>query len=141
MKINQSSRTKLGILLIVLFAITSSVNLLRKTIDFDLISFGKDSITLYDKRFCEIRKELPGCGTLGYITDINPESYSSYVGEYYLTQYALSPLVVDNAIEYPVVIGNFHSDVPDPKNLFSRGLSLVKNYSQGVLLLNNKKLK
>lgn len=84
-----------------------------------------------DRRFFMLKTRLPNQGVVGYIG----ESGDSATPDYYLTQYALAPLVVDNSTNHAIVIGNFpasHS-AGIPQNL-----RLVEDFGNGVLLLANK---
>ncbi len=68
------------------------------------------------------------CGVIGYLG----ESGNSSTPDYYLTQYALAPLVVDRSSHHAIVIGNFPLSRPSdlPPNL-----RLVEDCGSGVLLL------
>jgi hypothetical protein len=85
-----------------------------------------------DQRFAALKAELPQRGVVGYIG----ESGSLAVGDYYLTQYALAPLVVDHSTNHPLVVGNFPH--PLPVDTTAPRLHLVKDFGDGVLLLANE---
>jgi hypothetical protein len=89
-----------------------------------------------DQRFAALRAALPSQGVVGYIG----ASGSAAVGDYYLTQYALVPLVVDYSPNHPLVIGNFPVSLP-PTRLPSAHLQLVKDFGDGVLLFANRDAK
>ncbi len=80
-------------------------------------------------RFAELKKDLPARGVVGYWGDssLTPPA----VGAYYLTQYALAPLVVDRSLNHPLVIGNFPDASPPP---FPPNLRLIKDFGDGVFL-------
>lgn len=82
------------------------------------------------QRFAALREALPKHGVVGYIG-----ASGDSLGYYYLTQYALAPVVVDRSPHHAIVIGNFpKSSRPElPENL-----TLVKDFGNGVLLLANK---
>jgi hypothetical protein len=82
------------------------------------------------QRFAGLRQVLPKHGVIGYIGQ-NGDG----VGQYYLAQYALAPLVVDHSLDHAFVIGNFPSSHPTglPKNL-----EMVRDFGDGVLLFANK---
>jgi hypothetical protein len=82
-----------------------------------------------DQRFSALRAELPAHGVIGYIG----ESAGTAIPDYYLAQYALAPLVLDHSINHKLVVGNFTTASKLP-----RELALVKNFGNGVLLLENK---
>jgi len=83
-----------------------------------------------DERFARLKTRLPAQGIVGYIG----EAGDSATPDYYLTQYALAPLVVDDSTDHALVVGNFpSSQLPKiPQNL-----RLVDDLGDGVLLLAN----
>ena len=90
-------------------------------------------ISSYESRFSELRKDIPRDGVIGYLTDADP-NLTSTSAEYYLAQYALSPAVVANNIDQKLVMANVHAPQP-PAFYQSRGLDLVRDYRDGVMLL------
>ncbi len=84
-----------------------------------------------DDRFAALKSNLPTTGVVGYIG----ESGDSATPDYYLTQYALAPLVVDFSPNHTLVVGNFPSSRPSqiPENL-----KLVKEFGNGVLLFSSQ---
>jgi hypothetical protein len=90
-----------------------------------------DISTRSDQRFAELKAHLPAHGVVGYIG----ETGDSATPDYYLTQYALAPLVVDLSPNHATVVGNFPSSPPAqiPQNL-----RLVKDFGNGVMLLASK---
>ncbi len=86
-----------------------------------------DIATRSDERFAKLKKQLPAEGTIGYIG----ESGEASIPDYYLTQYALAPLVVDRSIDHAIVIGNFPTSSPER---LPTGLHLIKDFGSGVLL-------
>lgn len=98
-----------------------------------------DQMTLYEARYNEIRKHLPSHGIIGYVSD--PKENNEDRLAWAFTQYSLSPLLVidrsvnPKALEYPIVIGNFHRAIPGDDRM--RGLSFVRDFGNGVFLLRN----
>lgn len=84
-----------------------------------------------DQRFALLKARLPASGVIGYIG----ETGDSATPDYYLTQYALAPLVVDLSSHHSLVVGNFPSSPPVgiPQNL-----RLVEDFGQGVMLFAAK---
>jgi hypothetical protein len=80
-----------------------------------------------DRRFSVLKAYLPQRGVVGYVG----EPGTLAIAGYYLTQYALAPLVVENSQNHALVIGNFPASPPafTPENLH-----LVKDFGDGVLL-------
>ncbi len=89
-----------------------------------------------DQRFAALRAVLPPRGVVGYVG----ASGNAAAGDYYLTQYALVPLVVDHSTNHPFVIGNFPLS-PPPTSSPSDHLQLVKDFGDGVLLFANQDAK
>lgn len=87
-----------------------------------------------DHRFASLKAALPPRGIVGYIG----EPGVAGTADYYLTQYALAPLVVDKSENHPLVIENFpdRPDEPAPPNM-----KLVRNFGDGVLLFFNEEAK
>ncbi len=83
-----------------------------------------------DVRFAAVKSSLPQRGVIGYIGE--PDALAR--GDYYLAEYALAPLVVDDSPNHPLVLANFpNAPLPTPSNL-----QLVKNFGNGVALFANK---
>jgi len=85
-----------------------------------------------DQRFAAIRNVLPQRGVVGYVGDPG----TAALGDYYLAQYALTPLVVDRSSDHPLVVGNFRNTEPPSEP--PEGLHLVKDFGDGVLLFAGK---
>ena len=84
-----------------------------------------------DARFATLNASglLPKQGIVGYVGDSGDPS------DYYLTQYALAPLVVDHSVNHPLIIGNVSNSPTAPR--FDH-LQLVNDLGNGVLLFANK---
>jgi hypothetical protein len=88
-----------------------------------------------DQRFAALKASLPERGVIGYLG----EPGAAALGDYYLTQYALAPLVVDYSPNHPLVVANFPSSpARGPTLPQSESLQLVKDFGDGVLLFANK---
>ena len=87
-----------------------------------------------EQRFAAVKAALPQQGIVGYTGDSNSPA------DYYLVQYALAPLVVDNSVNHPLVVGNFSGPQP-PQSLPSARLQLLKDFGNGVLLYTNRDAK
>jgi hypothetical protein len=127
-------RAKGGVLLVIMMCLLSSWRLLKQAGQLHPGFSGEDTQSLYDKRFDDLRKMLPKHGVVGYFGDSQTDQPG--VAHYYLTQYALAPLVVDNSIDHHFVVGNFadpNSTVP-----MNHDLVLVRDFGNGVILLENR---
>ncbi len=134
-------RMRIGLCLLVLFAVMSAVRLLDRSIR-DLASLTRpDEITHYEARFRELRQVLPPRERVGYLTDVAP---SSAAGEpvadprlafkrYVLTQYALLPAIVLPDTHVTLAVGNFHS-AGRGDGAAVGGLTLIRDFGDGVKL-------
>ena len=86
-----------------------------------------------DQRFATLKAALPAQGVVGYVGEPGIPA----LADYYLTQYALAPLVVDHSPNHAVVVGNFPA--PSPNRAPSGELQLVKDFGDGVLLFANRR--
>ena len=137
-----SVEVKIGIASIILFSLISSWNLLKQEYRFNPKRLGRDNISLYEKRFEGLEKILPPHGIVGYISDKPITSYTwmpdaEIIAQYYLTQYAVAPVVVDNSIERKLVIGNFHKrDISLPQD---KKFTVIEDLGNGVVLFETTK--
>ena len=88
-----------------------------------------------DQRFAALKASLPERGVIGYVG----EPGAAALGDYYLTQYALAPLVVDHSLNHALVVGNFPSSPGGASaSSLSGNLQLVQDFGDGILLLANR---
>lgn len=122
-----SPRMKCAILLFALCCLLSTIRILREAPN-PAQTTTDDISKRSDQRFAAVKTRLPATGVIGYVG----ESGDSSTPDYYLTQYALAPLVVDRSTHHAIVIGNFPLSPPSslPPNL-----RLVEDFGSGVLLL------
>ena len=146
-----STRVKAGILLIVFFALLSSYRLLALNVQFNLSFIGRDEVTENDKRFERIRDVLPRRGIVEYWPNGEKTTYEELLfgnatdlQHWFMTQYALAPLIVSPTPGHNLIIGNFRSYVgfellgqkPTMKGL--EDADEVVDLGNGVLLLNRE---
>ena len=84
-----------------------------------------------DQRFAALKACLPASGVIGYLG----ETGDSATPDYYLTQYALAPLIVDRSPKHSLVVGNFPSSPPSG---IPQDLRLMEDFGQGVMLFAAK---
>lgn len=128
------SRLTLGIVFLVFFSILSSWGQFAaswKEFDPKLSLSGHDGVSLYEERFTEVKKLLPAQGVVGYLSDTAADS-----AEFYLTQYALSPLIVDKSQPHELIIGNVANKNVDPNTLTNISLNLRVDFGNGVKLFS-----
>jgi len=124
--VSASPRMNCAILLFIICCLLSTIRILREAPNPAHIT-PDDVSKQSDQRFATVKSRLPASGVIGYIG----ESGNSSTPDYYLTQYALAPLVVDHSTHHAIVIGNFPLSPPSdlPPNL-----RLVEDFGSGVLL-------
>jgi hypothetical protein len=125
-----AAKTKAAILVFILCCLLSTTRLAFEAPKPGHIRHD-DISTRSDQRFAALKANLPAHGVVGYIG----ETGDSATPDYYLTQYALAPLVVDLSPNHTTVVGNFPSSPPAqiPQNL-----RLVTDFGNGVMLLSSK---
>ncbi len=97
-----SKRVASATTLLLLLTLVSNVRLLKSAVTFGSTSIGSDDISMYEKRFDNLRKVLPSYGTIGYLCDFDPKileigavvANEKIKEEYRWTQYVLSPLIL-----------------------------------------------
>lgn len=122
-----SPRAKCAIFLFTICCLLSTIRILRETPN--PAHIAPDEVSKRsDQRFAALKTHLPASGVIGYIG----ESGDSSTPDYYLTQYALAPLVVDRSTHHAIVIGNFPLSPPSD---LPPSLRLIEDFGSGVLLL------
>jgi len=99
----------------------------------------QDAISIYDARFSHARDALSATeNSIGYIgcPDLDSETRSYY---YFLAQYALMPIVVDDRLNKTRILGNFPSELCDISSidLEQNNLLIVQEYGDGIFLLES----
>ena len=94
---------------------------------------GSDEITTFERRFAQVKKDLPAFGTIGYTTNKLERSFK----EYALTVYTLSPVMPVPGPHSQVMIGDFVGPSESwglPKN---PSVPLFRDYGNGIVLFRN----
>lgn len=105
--------------LVIVFVGTGFWHLIQTAQSWNSDFIADDMVTHWDKRMQPIRNDLPkGIKIIGYVGDwdILPADEYYYAGEeteYILTQYALSPVIVQRGDQYEWVIANLTSKAYD----------------------------
>jgi len=124
--VSASPRMKCAILVFIICCLLSTTRILREAPNPAHIT-PDDVSKKSDQRFAAAKTRLPASGVIGYLG----ESGNPSTPDYYLTQYALAPLVVDRSTHHAIVIGNF--PLAQPYDL-PPNLRLVEDFGSGVLL-------
>ncbi|MEO7145404.1 MAG: hypothetical protein ABI165_18060 [Bryobacteraceae bacterium] len=129
-------RAKVGMVLLGAIAVASILTKLADTYgQYAQVAGQPSSIPAFTTRFDALRKALPAEGVIGYITD-HVGDPNQAIAEYYITQYALAPVLVTNSFDQKFVVGNFHGAM-DPAAIKTKGLEFVRDFGNGVELLRN----
>jgi len=124
--------------LLIVYCLYHSLSMVRSSSRDYLNSTGPDPITVWEKRFEVLKAQLSrqGYSNVGYITDM-PE-VADWFTEYFQTQYAFAPIVVDNSTDGPLVVANLHDPSSIERIIRERRLIPVEDYGNGVLLLSKE---
>lgn len=133
------TRTRIALLLVLLYAGASTVQWLRRSAEWPARS-GEDEISAYERRLNDVRSVLPARGVVGYLghpepTGATPREVNAaallHFRRYLLAQYALAPVVLIKGTAPEFVIGNFDpgAQVPTPPGSWER-----RDFGDGVVL-------
>lgn len=133
-------RLRIGMFLLALFAVGSSLRLLVREFRGLAHTARPDEITRYEARFSELRRILPPhAHQVGYFSDIispgavaGDETSRLAFKRYLLTQYSLVPVLVLPGAHGSLAVGNF--DSADGIDGATRGLTLIRDFGNGVML-------
>ena len=137
-----STRIKIAITVLVLSALFSSMNLLRKQIvSFSRQVVGQDFASVKVKRYRGIKDALPPYGVVGYLSNVRAESMfdnNAKMAGYFAAQYTLAPVVISYSTDEKLVIGDF-INIRDARKIYSKmGLVPLKKFNNGLLLLHRE---
>jgi hypothetical protein len=137
------TRVRIGLVLILLFAITSSMHWLRDVVSATVKSTGVDEITSYEGRYQQLKQTLAPNIIVGYLSDPVPPDLPrsesrAHFKRFVLTQYALSPVIVVRSTEPDLVVGNFESHA-HANTAADYHLTLLHDFGNGVMLLRKKR--
>lgn len=125
----EAVRAAVAVAVLVTPALWANAQFLVQTVRLHARLEGQDLATYYQARFKPLRPLLPRHGIVGYVSD-GPDA----TREYYLTQYALAPLVLDRTAARSVVVGNFFDPRHAPAIAARWKLVLLRDLGEGVML-------
>jgi hypothetical protein len=128
--LKSSTRTKLAILILILFVFYSQKILIDHVRHFLFPRIEKDFGTKYEERFVELKKWLPSHGIIGYVSDTGDAEH------FYRTQYALAPLILVQSPKAGLVVANFSVPSALPNLLYGKHFKVIKDLKNGVALLD-----
>jgi hypothetical protein len=109
----------------------------------------KAPVTIHEERIRQLKPFLPVQGEVGYVTTVANERIFAdeksmrnveYLAQYVLTQYTLSPLIVRNRPNLPLVVGNFLSGPPPAGFVEQLGLVPERDFGEGLILYHGQGL-
>jgi hypothetical protein len=133
------TRTRLALLLVLLYAGASAVQWLQRGAEWPAHS-SPDEISTYERRFTELRAMLPARGVVGYLDQPDPAGATPreanaaallHFRRYLLAQYTLAPVLLKESTEPELVIGNFEPGAALPA---PTGLRVDKDFGDGLVL-------
>ena len=149
MSFDHTARGRVGVILAILFALYSNLQMLSTWAQCDLSFVGTDEVTLYEKRFDVVRAMLPANGVVGYVGDpLKLEDGSpngAALRNWYLAQYALAPVVLSSSQGHRLFVMNT-SAPPNPAPLGKGGFTVQElgfgnkllDFGNGVKLMSNE---
>lgn len=135
--LHTSTRIRIATTLLILFAITTNVHLLYKTLSHGLDIGMADPISRFEKRFEKIKPLLPSHGVVGYLGDERDDEHESG-RSFYLTQYALAPTIVLRTTNADFVVVNLRDDAESAVPAAMDGWVLLRDCFNGVRLYRRK---
>jgi glycosyltransferase involved in cell wall biosynthesis len=132
---------RIGLGLLILFAIGSSLRLAAREVRRLEQQRGPDEITRYDARFHGLRSALPPLARVGYVTDpprqARDEAESARLAfkDFLLVQYALLPAILTSE-QRGLVVGSFDS-APGPGRATDDRRTVVRDFGNGVVLFRD----
>lgn len=127
-----SVRTALGATLVLLMALASLLTLFRRTAEWDYV-------TPKESQFLALRAALPQRGNVGYVN----EGLNDNSAGYFLAQYHLAPVLVQNSPDVGTVVGNFfvRSGTNDALEKSVGGMLVVRRRRSTAEVLDGQCLK
>ncbi|MBW2491396.1 MAG: hypothetical protein JRE65_09635 [Deltaproteobacteria bacterium] len=92
-----------------------------------------DQVTIYEKKFIELKAFLQDHMVVGYVSDYDDNSDEDGMA-YGMTQYVLAPIILVRGKKRNFIVGNFHSANPNIKAYEEENLSLYRDFGNGVIL-------
>jgi hypothetical protein len=92
-----------------------------------------DQVTIYEKKFIELKAFLQDHLVVGYVSDYDANSDEDGMA-YGMTQYVLAPIILVRGKKRNFIVGNFHSANPNIKAYEEENLSLYRDFGNGVIL-------
>ena len=96
-------------------------------------------IAKYERRFIELRRQLPSRGVIGFTTDVGKNEEREDPDARKLTaQYSLAPVIIVESLDYPLVAGHFRNPSPDLETYRQMGLIRLRDFGNGIILFRHE---
>jgi hypothetical protein len=129
-------REAIGAGLIVLLALISIADAIRFFYHARESYWSRLGIEYFEHRYTRLINNVPPSGLFGYVCDHDDPVAASV--EFLLSKYHLAPRLLKKSDEPELIIGNFRNFPLDNKALTDRGLIVLQDFGEGVLLLGRR---
>jgi hypothetical protein len=133
-------RARAGIAVLTVFALFATVESFRQARP---VLFGRVPVSptaASEQRFAGLKAALPPRGLVGYLSPVPPDKVfrgTANVAQFYLTQYALVPLLVVNDPHQAYVVGNFFHGSAAQASRYP-DLETARDFGHGVMLFRRR---
>ena len=132
-------RSYIGCFLLLAFAYTSSIILLKRSIAGEIKPSFNEEISRLVNKLDGVEAGLPARGVIGYIDDDeNVLTSVEAARAFILTQYILAPLIVVRDTDRDFVLGNFSGREIGLKIAEKNGLNCIRDFGSGLMILKKK---
>ncbi len=134
-----SPRILCAVLAVAVVSFATAGRLFLQIADFYTTAASPDGVTEFESRFEQLRTLLPARGVIGYMADEDlPAGDANAQAEFFLTQYAIAPVIVVRQTNQPFVIGNFKKMVTTG-SMRDKGFKLIREFGRGIALFENER--
>lgn len=126
-----SWRARIALLLLVVGALLPALGIGLQLRDAAWLHPGDDPMAAFERRLAPVREALRGESDIGYLPPADSLDAAAAAAHFYMTRYALSPVLVENELSHDLIIAD---GVADPSRLPPR-LAVVRDFGGGLLLL------
>lgn len=132
---NINLRTILPVFFLILLAFNSGIRLFVRTV---LTGHPEiDRPTFQENRLKGLKESLPERAILGFVQEDSTQHVEK-LREFFLTQYALVPLIITKGEGHDLIVANFKTDVDLKRWLEQRSFLVLKDLKNGVALIQKK---
>ena len=98
------------------------------------------TVDKFESRFGDLPRAATPQSEYGYVSDNRPDDPSDQA-EFYLSQYTMAPAILTTSVNKRDVILNEHSAQPNTGALAARGLTVVHDFGNGIVLCRNNSVR